>query len=365
MKIMLVITGLGMGGAEKMVTSLADAFAEKSHEVLLVYLTGQAVLRPKNQDIQIVGFNMTSAMGFFGAYFKLRALISKFKPDVVHSHMVHANLLARLVRLSVYIPKLISTAHNTYEGGKLRMLGYRLTDRLATFSTNVTSEAVEAFEKQGAVSKGRMLIVYNGIDHQKFLPNIIIREKIRDRFQVNSKVVFISVGRLHEAKDYPNLLYAFAKILGRHSNVVLWVIGDGPLRSSLENLVFQLGIKENVIFLGVRDDVANFMNAADVFVLSSAWEGFGLVVAEALATEKVVIATDSGGVKEVLGDCGFLVPVRNSDALASAMQQVLALSKEKQETLGKQGRIRVTDNYCLDSVVEKWLQLYIAENLLP
>lgn len=358
MKILFIITGLGMGGAENVVTSLADALARKNHDVSLIYLTGEAIVLPKNPAVKIIPIDMRSATGFLSAYVKVRNIITEFKPDVVHSHMVHANLLARLIRLTTKIPKLICTAHNTYEGGILRMIAYRLTDQLADLSTNVSQEAVEAFEKKRAVPKNKMVAVTNGIDVNKFTPDINVRARIRQELNVGEKTVFISVGRLFDAKDYPNLLHAFVEVKNKHQNTELWIIGDGPLRPEMDSLVLKLDLSSSVIFFGIRHDVPDLMNAADIFVLSSAWEGFGLVVAEALATGKIVVATDCGGPKEIIGDCGFLAPVKNSEALAKVMSQSLSLTQDEVDVLRIKGRSRVIDHYSFERAVDRWLEIY-------
>ncbi|MGL5947829.1 MAG: glycosyltransferase [Aeromonas sp.] len=118
MKILLIITGLGMGGAERQVCDLADQFAAKGHEVLLISMTGETVNRPLSAKIEVVELRMAKTpLGFIKAYSKTRNLIKKFKPDVVHSHMVHANLFSRLLRLTTRFKKLICTAHSSNEGG--------------------------------------------------------------------------------------------------------------------------------------------------------------------------------------------------------------------------------------------------------
>lgn len=103
-KITLIITGLGMGGAERQVCDLADQFSAKGHEVLLIAMTGEALNRPQSTKIEVVELGMAKTpIGFIKAYWKTRRLIKQFKPDVVHSHMVHANLFARLLRC-IYSP---------------------------------------------------------------------------------------------------------------------------------------------------------------------------------------------------------------------------------------------------------------------
>ena len=360
MKILFVITGLGVGGAERQVVDLADRFTALGHQVKIVYLTGPALVKPSSSAVSIIGLSMQKRIiDFFYAYLKLRDLIQSFAPDVVHSHMVHSNIFTRLLRLTCHIPKLVCTAHNTNEGGKLRMLMYRLTASLADVTTNVSNEAVVAFEEQGAVRRGTMLALPNGIDTNRFRPSEAVRLQIRASEAISEdEKVFIAVGRLTQAKDYPNLFQAFLKVTELEENVRLWILGDGQLKSYLIEEAERLKIINKVQFLGIQDRVSDWMNAADVFVLSSAWEGFGLVVAEAMGCEKIVVATDSGGVREVLADCGFLVPARDSEALSIALVQALNIENRDAEILSKNARQRVVNNFSLDAVVDRWVTIY-------
>lgn len=360
MKILFVITGLGVGGAERQIVDIADRLVSLGHDVKIAFLTGPALIQPCSDKIQTFGFEMPKTIsGFVRAYLKLRNLINSYRPDVIHSHMVHANLITRLVRLSCQIPKLICTAHSKNEGGKIRMLAYRLTDPLADVSTNVSAEAVSAFEVAGAVKHGRMIAMHNGIDTERFQPADAARIRLRKLYSVREdEKIITAVGRLNVAKDYPNLLHAFADVLQNLKNVQLWIVGDGELRKNLEDEAVKLNIESRVRFCGVQYNVADWMNAADVFVLSSAWEGFGLVVAEAMACEKVVVATDAGGVKEVLGDSGFLVPTRDAVALSYALKNALSLDQSEALDIGIQARKRVVSLYSIEHVVERWLDVY-------
>lgn len=364
MRILLLITGLGVGGAERQLVALADKFALCGHEVLIVALTGAVHVRPVSKSIRIELIQMRRTVaGFFLAYLQLRRVILAFLPDVIHSHMVHANLLARLLRLTIFIPRLICTAHSTNEGGKLRMLAYRLTDSLADLSTNVSAEAVAVFVGKSAVPKGRMIAVPNGINTEVFVADSVAGETVRREVGISPDIkVILAVGRLTEAKDYPNLLNAYAALDSSAVKTQLWIAGEGELHAKLQGLVGLLGLDSQVRFLGVRHDVSELMSAADVFVLSSAWEGFGLVVAEAMACQRVVVATDCGGVKEVLGNAGYLVMPKDSKALAQALRTALQLPADERVALGCAARQRVIELYALDAMVMKWLQIYGGES---
>lgn len=359
MKILYVITGLGLGGAERQLSAIAKRMSE-NHEVCVCFLTGEAVLVNEFSGVATVPLDIDkTTVGFVKGYLKFRRLISDFKPDIVHSHMVHANLLSRIMRFSIKIPKLVCSAHNTNEGGALRMLAYRLTDRLADVTTNVSLEAVQAFEKLRAIPKGKMKVVFNGVDVSLFKKDDVKREYLRHMAGAQEAItVILAVGRLAKAKDFPTLIASFAALSGTDETLRLWIVGEGSERSTLAALVEQLGMANKVVFWGARSDVDVFYNAADIYVLSSAWEGFGLVVAEAMATEKVVVATDCGGVREVIGDQGFVVPTKDVPSLTIAIAKALSLSDEDKRVLGLRARARVIKNFSLDNIISSWLHIY-------
>ncbi|TBV08270.1 glycosyltransferase [Phytopseudomonas dryadis] len=359
MKILLVITGLGMGGAESQVTNLASALVTKGHEVTLAYILKPALVLPRSEQVKVIWLGGTkSVLGMTKAYINLAKLLRQSTPDVVHSHMFHANILSRLACLVSKTPRLMCTAHSNNEGGKLRMLAYRLTDGLADEFTNVSQGAVDYFERVKAAPVGRMLVTHNGIDTQRFSFNPVARQQLRAELGIQNSKVLIAIGRFHEAKDYPNLLNAFSILSNNQPDSHLLIVGDGELRPKIEQQIKSLDLQARVSLLGIRKDVPELLSAADVFVLSSAWEGFGLVVAEAMAAERVVIATDSGGVAEVLGDNGFLVAPRNSAVLAESMRKAVDLSEGAASEYGKKSRQYILEKFSLDRVVERWLAIY-------
>ena len=358
MKILYIITGLGMGGAEHVVVNLADALSARGHQVKIAYLTGEALVLPRSLEVEVISIGMGSAKDILKSYVKLRALVKKMKPDIVHSHMYHSNLLARLLRLSINVPKLFCTSHSKEEGGQLIMLAYRFTDKLADISTNVSQEAVDSFIKRGIVKPNRMITVANGINTQRFYFDKEARITKRQELNINGVKVILAVGRMHKAKNYPNLLNAIASLKIIRQDFIVLIVGDGPLREEMTSLAESLGIADVVQFLGIKRDIPALMSASDVFTLSSSWEGFGLVVAEAMACERVVVATDCGGVNEVVGCRGFLVKPKNSELLSEALNKALNLSLTERSELGIAARQRIVDNYSLEANVEAYLELY-------
>ena len=355
MKILYVITGLGLGGAEKVVCDLADQMSNLGHQVKIAYLTGKVVVRPKNINVDIIPLDLNNFYGLYLASKKYKKLIQDFQPDVVHAHMVHANIFTRINRIGCAIPKLICTAHNSNEGGRLRMIAYRLTNFLSDFNSNVSQEATESLISKGAFNKNNLTTVYNGIDLSKF--------KSFKTEKKNDEIMVLSVGRFNEQKDYPNLFKAI-KILKDNSlieKVKFYIVGDGELRSYLEKTIEDYGIKNNVVLLGKRSDIPELLNQADYFVLSSRHEGLPTVVIEAMACETFVVATDCGGSAEILGETGILVPIEDSEALAKGLEHAMKLTEDQIRENGKSARKRVETLFSLEASVNKWLALYEAE----
>ena len=355
MNILYIITGLGLGGAEKVVCDLADQMSALGHQVKIAYLVGEVLVRPNSIHIEIVPLGLHSLYDFYSASKKYRKLIQDFQPDVVHAHMVHANIFTRINRIGCAIPKLICTAHNSNEGGRLRMIAYRLTNFLSDFNSNVSQEATESLISKGAFNKNNLTTVYNGIDLIKF--------KSFKTEKKNDEIMILSVGRFNEQKDYPNLFRAI-KIL-KDNNLIekikFYIAGDGELRSELEQLIKILNISDNVTLLGIRSDIPELMNQAHFFILPSAYEGFGLVVAEAMACGAFVIATNSGGVAEVMGDTGILVPPKDSEALAQALEIAIKKTHLEVKENNLKARQRVEKLFSLEASVNKWLALYEAK----
>ena len=358
MKILYVITGLGMGGAEHVVVNLADTLDRQGCFVKIIYLTGDALVLPTSDNIDILPIEMKSYFDFIRAYFKIRLIVRSFEPDVIHSHMFHANIISRLLRLTTGVKKLICTAHNTNEGGRLRMLAYRLTDKLSTISTNVSDQAVASFIKKGAVRKDRMISIANGIDTDVFCFNSNDREEKRSELDIENKKLLLAVGRLDTQKDYPNLLRAISILSRKRDDFKVFIVGEGPSKTKLHEQVIKLGLDDSIAFLGLRRDVRKLMSAADIYVMSSAWEGLPMVILEAMASELFIVSTDCGGVRQAVGEAGIIVESKNSTLLAAELDKALSMSNDSRKKFGAAARQRIVNGFSLKNNVESFFKLY-------
>lgn len=353
MRVLLVVTDLDLGGAEAQVVALAGGLAQRGHRVRVVSMIDPAA-RTEQLDaagVPWVSLGMRRGSADPRGLLRLRHQVTDFRPDVVHAHMVHANLLTRLTRLLVHMPRLITTAHNTVEGGRLLDLGYRLTDRLTDLTTNVSDVSVQAFRQRGLVPSGRIITVPNGLDFAPFEGARSRREQLREQLGLGG-FTWLAVGRLAPEKDFLNLFRAFRQL---PPDAELLLVGDGP-----QQPVLQAELPERARLLGRRNDVAELMAAADGFVLSSRVEGLPMVLLEAGAAGLPLVSTIAGGTQEIVQDFdnGRLVAAADSEALARAMLWVMELPVTRRAELAEAGRRSVRERYGLPGVLDRWEELY-------
>lgn len=158
------------------------------------------------------------------------------------------------------------------------------------------------------------------------------------------------------------MIRAFSRL--SETNSELWILGEGRLKQEVEQEIEDNGMADRIRLLGTTDDVAGYMSAADGFVLSSHWEGFGLVVAEAMACELPVIATRSGGPEEIVidGETGYLCDVKSPDELSVKLSHLMDLEPNERLEMGKKGRERVQNRFDIEEIAEEWIQKYEQMN---
>jgi glycosyltransferase involved in cell wall biosynthesis len=362
LRIAFVITSTGVGGAERQVYELARALRSRGHGVGVISMLPmhEQFLPLQDYGIRLASLEMTKGIADPRALVRLARLISAWRPDVVHGHMVHANLLTRLCRLLVPGPRVISTMHNQDEGAQWRYLAYRLTDPLADVTTTVSPVAVEEAIRRHAVSRADVVLVPNGLDTRMHAADVALRAATRASFGLGERFTWLAVGRLVEAKRHLDLIEAMRKVCQTAPDTCLLIAGDGPLRPSLQAAIRAAGLTSSISLLGLRDDVRALMQAADAFVLSSAWEGLPMVLLEAAASSLPIVTTDVGGSREVVvdGRTGFLAPAGQPAELAHQMSRLVRLNAEERRSMGGRARKHVRAAFDLERIVDRWETLY-------
>jgi len=366
-RLMFLITDLACGGAETQAVHLALRLQSRGWEVQVVSLMPPRayVEELDAAGIPVFSLNIRRKLPDPRPILRLAGLLKAWRPEIVHSHMVHANILARIIRPLVGFPVLVCTAHSIDEkgrrgSGRVRMFLYRLTDLFCDLTTQVSQVGLERYVRIGAVPKHKIRYIPNGIDTRVFCPDPIARSRLRKELGLAKDFVWLAVGRFEPPKDYPTLIKGFFEVAKITPVVKLLIAGDGSLRPFMERFTQDIGLNEKIRFLGIRRDIPQLMNAADAYVMSSEWEGMPMVLLEASACGLPIVATNVGGNAEIVldGQTGFLVPPKSPEALSQAMLRMMDLPEEVREKMGKQARKHIESNFSLDRIVDCWEALY-------
>jgi glycosyltransferase involved in cell wall biosynthesis len=362
MRILLLSTSMGMGGADQQILILAQSLRARGHDARILALAplGAMGLEAQQAGIPTESLDLKRNLGIIPRFFRLVHIIRQWRPDIIHSHMGHANLIARAARTLAPVPALVSTIHSINDGGPLRIAAYRLTNSLVDRFTIISQVAAQHYISIGAVPKHRLQVIPNTVDIDRFRRRSAARQVIRRELGLDDAFIWLAVGRFEVAKDYPTMIAAFARLATERQKSHLVIAGEGSLRDLILTLIRERGLEQRVHFLGVRRDVPELLSSADGFVLSSAWEGMPVAVLEAAAVGLPVVATRVGGVPEVVedGTTGYLVPPGDPASLTAAMIKMELLPAETRESMGGRGRMLIEERYGTEQVLQIWERLY-------
>ncbi len=359
-KVLFVITGLEYGGAETQLWQLCRVLRSRGWQTPVVSMIppGPVARMFRDEGIPLSDLGMKRGVPSPLAVLRLARLVRAEAPALVHSHLVHANLLSRVASLMFPAIPVVNSGHNVSEGPRWRYYAYRYTDRLCDRFHTVSERALDGYVDGGFASREKLLHIPNGISFDLSPVGEETRRRLREELRLGAATVLLSVGRLDQQKNQPLLLRAFAAL--DDANALLLIAGEGPLREELEALRDELGLADRARFLGARDDIPALMAVADALVLSSSWEGLPIVVLEAGAASLPVIATAVGDVPSAIAneETGLLVPPEDLDALSGALRSFLARSSEERAALGRALREVVLEQYEMTKIVDRWEAVY-------
>lgn len=375
MKILRVITRLNIGGPARQALMLHRALAERGHECELVSGAPQAeegAFPPPAEHYTLVKAlrRETDFLADARAIQALTHIMRSLEPDIVHTHTTTAGGLGRIAARRAKVPVVVHTFHGHVLSGYLsgpqtraltaaeRFLARR-TDALISVSTRVRDELLAL----GIGRPEQWRVVPLGLELGELLngPQETAAARAALGLPVEGPLVGI-VGRLAAIKDHETFLAMASRLAASRPDVSFVVAGDGALRESLETKARQL-VGDRVRFLGWVTDLPTLYGALDVVALTSRNEGTPVALIEAGAAAKPVVATDVGGVAEVVrdGETGFVVPPGDVEALADRVGKVLD-EPETARTLGLAGRAWVRERFSAERLVEDLAFLY--EDLL-
>jgi len=293
---------------------------------------------------------------------RLTAQLCEAAPDVVHTHLIHADLYGIPAARRAGVPFVVSSRHNDDKFRYKRPL--RLLNRWLWSQTDAgiaISEAIRQFSLtiEGAPAE-RTHTIHYGLNPATIAAPPNAREQLARELHLPEDTLIVgSICRLIEQKGLIYGLRGFAQIADQFPNAHYVLAGEGDLRATLEVETRTLRLSDRVHFLGWRSDAQTIFAALDIFLAPSLWEGFGLVFLEAMALSVPIISTDVSAIPEVVidGETGWLVPPRDADAIAAALSDALA-NPATRKARGTAGRKRLETHFTVDAMVERTIAVY-------
>jgi glycosyltransferase involved in cell wall biosynthesis len=358
------VTLAEVGGAQSYVAQLLEAVSGRFDVTVAAW--GPGPLRRAAADsgaayVELRHVQRQLGWRDFLGLIELARLCRRVRPDIVHANSSKAGVLGRLAAHLARVPVRVFTVHgwafkaHTGLAARLYLWAERLVRPLTTKVICVSTSEQELGIEMGTCDAGRSIVIPNAVALPEHRPG-----------PVRAVPVIVSIGRMKPPKDFRTLVEALA---GLEHDFEARLVGDGPERDEVAQAIVERGLADRVELMGTREDVAEILAGADVFVLSSRSEGMPMSALEAMAAGLPVVASAVGGVPEVVvdGETGFLVTPEDAPALRAAIERLLA-DPSLRRRLGEAGRRRAAATFALPRWQAAHLALYtelLAERGLP
>jgi len=373
LRILQVAYNSRVHGGERVLLDLTRGLRDKGHHLFAACPSHGPLteaLRAEGAEVFVIPMKKTYDLL---AIWRLYRVLRKYEIDVIHSHGLLVNILSRVASYLANTRVSISTAHiplnlrsrkqaqNLFE--RLMAPYYLILDNLtALFNHKViaVSHAVKRDLVEQGVDPKRIVVVQNGISLNLVQGN---NQGIRTKLGGNRNYTIVgTITRLSPQKDIPTFLRMASLIIRDLPKTHFVVVGEGEKRKELQDLAEDLGLQNHVEFLGYREDALDILSTFDIFALSSLWEGLPIVILEAMAAEKPVVATAVDGVREAVehGKTGLLVEPRRPDLLAKFVIELIN-NPDRSKTMGKRGRERIERAFSINRVINTIEQIYFSQ----
>ncbi len=371
-RILHVITGLDVGGAEAMLQKLIEHSDRDRFEHIVISLMGLGVIgqRLKNQLVEVHALDGPRGYPTWRVIRGLMTLARQTRPTIVQGWMYHGNLAAWLVqRFAAGTPPMIwgirQSLGQLSDEKWLTRLVIRVSALVSASADTVVYNARRSRDQHEAADfSGRSsMVIPNGFDTAKYIPSSSARAYLQSELCLPDDVFLIGlIGRFHPMKDHRGFLDAATEVVRRHNKVRVLMAGEGVswLNPELSGWISARGLQDHVYLLGRRDDVPRITAALDVAVSASARnEGFANVIGEAMSCGVPCVVTDVGDSASIVSDTGRVVSSGNSSQLAAAICEFVELTAGERERMGLSARARVISEFSIEEVISRFEALYL------
>jgi len=373
-KIVHIIAALNVGGTEMMLYKLLSRMRRDRFENIVITLKEKGSLSRdfESQNIRVYNVGGMGGILKISALIRLLKILREINPDIIQGWLVHGNFAAQIT--SFFLPYRLSILWNIRYAALPKSETKNSTLLIIKFLSFLSSlpKKIIFNSKTSANDHIRMgyqrdknCIIPNGFDIKLFSPSEENRRSVRLELNIPEKAILIGlIGRFDPLKDHRCFLKAGEKLLRNKREVYFLLAGrEVDLQNRhLIQLIEKLGISGKVFLLGERRDVHRITAALDIAACSSVSEGFPNVIGEAMSCGIPCVVTDVGDSAWIVGDSGMVVPPCNHEALCEAWQKMIELGSVKRQILGEKARERIKNHFSIQMIVEKYEQLYEAQN---
>ena len=356
-----LVEELTIGGLEKILTTIVLNLDKKKYNVSVWCLREGGFFADKlvKEGIDVKILHISTSRNPLSIY-KLYRFLKSHKFDIIHTHAYSAGTIGRMSAFLAGVPVIISHNHSVYDYyGKF----YNLVEWFLSLITDrviCISEVVNGFaNKTQRINSKKLITIHNGIDDVCDLTEKSSSDLKKELGIPINHPVICTISHMEEHKGLKYLLEAASLLLQSKNDVSFLLVGEGVLKKELKILCADLKIEKNVIFAGEQSDISEILSLSDIFVLPSLREGLPLTILEAMACGKPVIATNVGGIPEIVkdGENGILVYPKDPETLYMAMNELLG-DREKREKMGRIGKRVCDESFRTKTMVEKVEDLY-------
>lgn len=364
--ILQLVHSLFVGGTERVVCELVRAFNNSEFRTSVCCLDGLGEFGQEliGERVRVHVLNRNPGLDL-SIISKLREIYRHENIDLIHAHQYSPYFYGAVAALSGVRVPIIFTEHGRHWPDRLRVRRVvvnqilRISTAAYTAVSNFSRESLIRYER---IPAKEIEVIYNGISARRYALNRDGRLTTRHNLGVADKdLLVLSVGRLDRMKDFATLIHSFAAIAEEMPQALLWIAGDGDCdyKADLHKLITRLGLSGRVKLLGTRRDIEALLWASDLFVLPSITEASSLTILEAMAAERAVLATNTGGNPELVshGITGMLVPVGDIAMMSKSLADLLK-DEERRARLGKNGGRKVRGTFSLDRTLAQYRRLY-------
>lgn len=365
-RVLNIIETIGSGGVERRRLSLAKLLDKSQFELKIICTKthGPFADQIRACGVEVIEIGILESVFDYQQHQKVQKIIEDFKPHIIHGAVFEGVTMAAINGYLKNVPTIIieetsDPQNRSWKGNLLMKFFAKLSDKVV----GVSPSAVNYLIQKVSISEKKVQLINNGVASPKKLSEAE-KATLKKRYNIHpNDVVIGTVGRmqLEEHKRFSDLIKAFSTVLKEAPNTKLILVGDGQERVNYEQLAKELDIQDNIIFAGYQNDVNPFYEILDIFCLTSSYEAFGLVLAEAMLHKLPVVATRVGGMQFIVVDnqTGFLVEKFNVDEIASRLS-LLASDKALRLNLGENGYKKAMQNYTEERYVKNVADLYLS-----